>query len=65
MIVSKEGASTTVIEVPNVFRCYGTEYLQKFSQRMPQVIDEHSRIYSDGVHQSWVVVYLNVITAAD
>ena len=29
------------------------------------VIDEHSRTYSDAVHPSWVVVYLNVITAAD
>jgi len=34
MIVSKEGASTTVIEVANVFRDYGDGYLQKFSKRI-------------------------------
>jgi hypothetical protein len=44
MIVSKEGASTTVIEVANVLRSYGTEYLQKFSQRMPP---SHRRAFKD------------------
>jgi len=44
MIVSKEGASTTVIEVADVFRCYGTKYLQKFSERMPA---SHRRAFKD------------------
>jgi hypothetical protein len=44
MIVSKEGASTIVIEVADVFRRYGTEYLQKFSKRMPP---SHRRAFKD------------------
>ncbi len=44
MIVSKEGASTTVIEVANVFRDYGDGYLQKFSKRMPS---SHRRAFRD------------------
>ena len=44
MIVSNEGASTTVMEVADVFRCYGTEYLQKFGERMPPT---HRRAFKD------------------
>jgi hypothetical protein len=44
MIVSKEGAPTTVIEVADVFRGYGSDYLQKFSERMPA---SHRRAFQD------------------
>jgi hypothetical protein len=44
MIVSKEGASTTVIEVADVFRRYGNEYLQKFGEKMPP---SHRRAFRD------------------
>jgi hypothetical protein len=36
--------ATTVIEVADVFRRYGTEYLQKFSKRMPP---SHRRAFKD------------------
>ncbi len=34
----------TVVEVADVFRCYGSEYIQKFGQRMPP---SHRRAFKD------------------
>jgi hypothetical protein len=34
----------TVVEVADVFRCYGSEYIQKFGQRMPS---SHRRAFKD------------------